>query len=135
MISLWHPSILVVVTTSPSKVPPPAWPPPASPPPSMTPPSKAPPQHGHIQGGRNNLDMTQPPPPPPPPPPGSSQQLQVLCVCVCEIPCLVFQFIQGEWVGPGEVVNQAPPSMACPICGQQNFHTQTDLELHCVRCT
>ncbi|XP_064395087.1 myosin-11-like isoform X2 [Halichondria panicea] len=79
-------------------------------------PQQGPPQHGPIQGGRNNLDMTQPPPPPP----GSSQQLQ---------------FIQGEWVGPGEVVNQAPPSMACPICGQQNFHTQTDLELHCARCT
>ncbi len=43
MISLWHPSILVVVTTSPSKVPPPAWPPPASPPPQHDPPQQGPP--------------------------------------------------------------------------------------------
>ena len=40
-----------------------------------------------------------------------------------------------DWVSPGEVMNKAPPSMACPICGQQEFQTQTDLELHCAQCT
>ena len=42
---------------------------------------------------------------------------------------------QGDkYVAPGEVFNEAPPSMACPLCGKSDFKTQTDLELHCAQC-
>lgn len=39
------------------------------------------------------------------------------------------------WVAPGDVVNEKPPSMACPICNKADFRTQTDLEVHCAQCT
>lgn len=35
---------------------------------------------------------------------------------------------------PGEVPNTAPPTMACPLCGKDDFKTQTDLELHSAQC-
>ena len=41
----------------------------------------------------------------------------------------------GPWVAPGDVVNEKPPSMACPICNKADFRTQTDLEVHCAQCT
>ena len=35
---------------------------------------------------------------------------------------------------PGDIDNPAPPTMACPICGRDNFKTQTELEVHSAQC-
>ena len=40
----------------------------------------------------------------------------------------------SNWVAPGDVVNTSRPEVACPLCGRNDFATQTDLEIHCARC-
>lgn len=40
-----------------------------------------------------------------------------------------------NWVAPGDVVNTSRPEVACPLCGRNDFATQTDLEIHCAQCT
>lgn len=41
----------------------------------------------------------------------------------------------SNWVAPGDVVNTSRPEVACPLCGRNDFATQTDLEIHCAQCT
>ena len=41
---------------------------------------------------------------------------------------------RGGLILPGEIDNQAPPTMACPICSRNNFKTQTELEMHSAQC-
>ena len=40
----------------------------------------------------------------------------------------------GPILAPGDIDNPAPPTMACPICGKDNFKTQTELEMHSAQC-
>ncbi len=40
----------------------------------------------------------------------------------------------GGLILPGDIENPGPPTMACPICGKDNFKTQTDLEMHSAQC-
>ena len=41
-----------------------------------------------------------------------------------------------KWQGTSrhEVKNIAKPAMDCPICGRQDFTTQSELEVHCAQC-
>lgn len=41
----------------------------------------------------------------------------------------------SNWVAPGDIVNTSRPEVACPLCGRNDFATQTDLEIHCAQCT
>ena len=40
-----------------------------------------------------------------------------------------------RYKAPGEIIDENPPAMACPLCGKCDFKTQTDLELHSAQCT
>ena len=40
-----------------------------------------------------------------------------------------------RYMAPGEIIDENPPAMACPLCGKADFKTQTDLELHSAQCT
>ena len=44
------------------------------------------------------------------------------------------QVYDGGILLPGDVQNTAKPTQSCPLCGKNDFTTQTELELHCAKC-